>query len=388
MVFSPLQDCPEHGIGAVPFNGTGAGLFALYNTHDKYREITLSNYDGYTFILMNKKTFWMIIPALLLTACLTVAQESAPTKAPPPFVTSTLPPTKPGLTVPTAVPPTLTLTPDPLTPSPTSAKSNCTDAAILVEDVTYPDNTIVPTGEKFTKTWKLKNAGRCTWTGYTIAFVSGDRMSSPDTAPVPETQPGKPVDVSIDLVAPAADGTYLGNFELHNAEGKTIPIGVEAVFWVKIIVGAGGASNIAGTPIVSQVGNCTYTTNDGYVQTLIELINEARMKVGRTALTLNTQLATAAQGHSLDMACKNFLNHSGSDGSWIGDRLLAAGYPNSYYLEILAIGLPQDAMNQWKSDKDHWDAVLNSRVTEIGVGYVYSKFSSFGGYWTVDMGGP
>jgi len=82
------------------------------------------------------------------------------------------------------------------------------------------------------------------------------------------------------------------------------------------------------------------------------------------------------------------LNHSGSDGSWTGDRILAAGYPNSYYLEVLAIGLPQDAINQWRIDKDHWDAVLNSRVTEIGASYVYSKFSSYGSYWTVNMGGP
>jgi uncharacterized protein YkwD len=342
----------------------------------------------YTLMPMNKKIIWTLIPALILTACLTVAQESAPTKAPPLFVTSTLPPTKQGLTLPTAIPPTLTLTPDPLTPSATSATSNCTDAAILVEDVNYPDNTVVPANDKFTKIWKLQNTGRCTWTGYTIAFVSGDRMSSPDTAPVPETEPGKPVDVSIELTAPATDGTYLGNYELHNAEGKTIPIGVEAVFWVKIIVGTGGVSNIVGTPIVSQVGNCTYTTNADYVQTLIELINQARSDVGRAPLTVNQQLMNAAQGHSLDMACNNFLFHSGSDGSWIGDRLVQAGYPNSYYLEVLAIGLPQDAMNQWKSDKDHWDAILNSRVTEIGVGYVYSKFAAFGSYWTVDMGGP
>ena len=31
--------------------------------------------------------------------------------------------------------------------------------------------------------------------------------------------------------------------------------------------------------------------------------------------------------------------------------------------------------------------VINSRVNEIGVGYVYSKIGSYGGYWTVDMGG-
>jgi len=338
---------------------------------------------------MNKKSISnFLLLAFILTACVTVSQENAPTKAPVLFVTSTLPPTKPGLTVPTAIPPTLTLTPDPLTPSPTPAKSNCSDAAILVEDVNYPDNTTVPANENFTKTWKLQNTGKCTWTGYTIAFVSGDRMSSPDSAPVPETESGKPVDVSIELTAPANDGTYLGNFELRNAEGQTIPIGVEALFWVKIIVGTGGASNLQGTPIAIQVGNCNYTSNDEFVQTLIELINQARVDVEREPLTVNQQLMSAAQGHSLDMACNDFLRHSGSDGSWTGKRLIQAGYPNPYYLEIIAIGLPQDAMNQWKNDQEHWNAVLNSRVTEIGVGYVFSKFSSFGGYWTVDMGGP
>jgi uncharacterized protein YkwD len=343
----------------------------------------------YTHTPMKKLLALTLLSLLFLPACVTFSSGTAPTKPPVLFVTSTLPPTKPGLTVPTAIPPTLTLTPDPLTPQPTNTSStHCGDNALLLSDVTYPDNTIVPAGEKFTKTWKFKNAGGCTWKGYTLVFISGDKLSSPDSAPVPETESQKEVDVSIDLVAPSADGTYQGNFELHNAEGQTVPIGTDKLFWVKIIVGTGGASNIQGTPIVSQVGNCTYSTNDGYVLTLIDLINKARADVSRAPLTVNAQLTSAAQGHSLDMACKDFLNHSGSDGSWTGDRLKTVGYPNSYYLEVLAIGLPQDAMNQWHSDKDHWEAVLNSRVTEIGVGYVYSKYSSYGGYWTVDMGGP
>jgi len=150
----------------------------------------------------------------------------------------------------------------------------------------------------------------------------------------------------------------------------------------------GGAANTQGTPVVSQSGNCTYSTNDGFVQTLIELVNQAREDVGRAALTVNQKLMDAAQAHSLDMACNDFLEHSGSDGTWVGDRLAKVSYPNLYYLELLAIGLPQDAINQWKNDKTNREALINSRVTEIGVGYVYSKFSSYGGYWTVDMGGP
>jgi len=342
----------------------------------------------YTPGTMNKKAYWTFFLIFLLTSCVNVSPGTAPTEAPVLFVTSTLPPTRPGVILPTEIPPTTTQTPDPLTPSATTSRTaNCADDAILVADVTYPDNTVVSAGEKFTKTWKLQNVGRCNWTGYTIAFVSGDRMSASEAAPVPETEAGKPVDVSIDLVAPSADGTYLGNYELRNAEGTTVPIGTEATFWVKIIVGAAGTSSTQGTPVVSQSGNCTYSANEGYVETLIDLVNQARADVGRAALTVNQQLMNAAQNHSLDMACNDFLEHSGSDGTWVGDRLVQAGYFKPYYLELIAIGLPQDALNQWRDDRTHWEALINSRVTEIGVGYVFSRFSSYGGYWTVNMGG-
>ena len=339
---------------------------------------------------MIKKTALTILLILTLTSCVNVSSEKLDTATPAPrlFVTSTLPPTKQALTVPTRVPPTSTPEASTTTTVVSTSPVNCRDSALLVEDVTYPDNALVNTGEKFTKTWKLQNTGTCTWTGYTVAFVNGDRMASPDSVPVPETASKATVEVSVELTAPSTDKVSRGNFELHNAEGKTVSMGTESIFWVQVVVGTGGATNISGTPIVSQVGNCSYTVNDGYVQQLIELINQARADVGRAPLTVNQQLMNAAQGHSLDMACNNFLSHSGSDGSWIGDRLVAAGYPNSYYREVLAIGLPQDAMNQWRDDTEHWNAIIDSRVTEIGAGYVYSKYAAFGSYWTVDMGGP
>lgn len=341
---------------------------------------------------MNKRIIITLLLISLLTSCVDVSTRTrdTATPAPPLFVTSTLPPTKQALTVPTQIPPTGSPTADSSTTGTpdTSSSASCRDSAILVEDVTYPDNTRLYAGETFTKTWKLQNVGTCTWTGYTVTFVNGDRMSSPDSVPVPETERSQPVDVSVELTAPSSDGAYRGNFELHNAAGETVQMGSESIFWVQVIIGEGGVINASGTPVVLQSGNCTYQTNDGYVQTLIQLINDARAEVKRAALTTNNQLMKAAQNHSLDMACNDFFRHSGSDGSWTGDRLLSVGYPNSYYLELLAIGLPQDAMNQWKEDPADWDMVINSRVTELGVGYVYSKFSSYGGYWTVDMGGP
>src|SRR5919106_856094 len=129
---------------------------------------------------MTKKITLVLFFLLLLTSCGNVSRET-PTDAPVLFVTSTLPPTKPGLTLPTDVPPTASPTSNPMTPSPTPS---CRDAAVFVEDVTVPDNTRIEAGEEFTKTWKLQNTGSCTWADYTIAFVSGDEMDAPDTVPV------------------------------------------------------------------------------------------------------------------------------------------------------------------------------------------------------------
>jgi uncharacterized protein YkwD len=254
----------------------------------------------------------------------------------------------------------------------------------LIEDVTYPDNAPVTAGEKFTKTWKIQNTGDCTWKGYIVAFVSGERMEVPDSVPVPETDANATVDVSIELVAPSTDGAYTGNFELRNAAGESLLVGTEPIFWVKIVVGE--AEDPLG--VKQRIGNCTYTENPDFVQAMIDLVNKTRAEMGLKALNVNDKLTTAAQAHSLDMACTSakFLLHSGSDGLYTGERLTKVGYTNPYYFELLGVGLAQDAMNEWRRHEDTWPAVIDTYVTEIGVGYVFSKPSRFGGYWTVVLG--
>ena len=45
-------------------------------------------------------------------------------------------------------------------------------------------------------------------------------------------------------------------------------------------------------------------------------------------------------------------------------------------------------MSWWMSDKIHRDAILNPKVTEMGVGYAYYSNGSYGDYITVDFGSP
>ncbi len=342
--------------------------------------------------MMRRTLPLLILLALLASSCITVASE---TEAPvePSFVTSTLPPTRslvirltatgsPGGTG-TPGTPTLAVT----------APPDCKVVAVLIEDVTIPDGTSISAGKTFTKTWKFKNTGTCPWVGYKLAYVSGDRMGAPETAPVDQTLAGDLVNVSVDLAAPLADGSYTGFFELQDAEGQVVPIGLEKTFWVKIVVGAGGLPIATSSGSATQTsgggsGSCQVTTNAAYINDLLALINAARAEAGAPAVTLNAQLSAAAQGHSDDMACHSLISHTGSDGSSIGQRLAAAGYSPSYYIEVIAIGTPQDAMSQWNDDALHRNALIDRNVTEIGIGYAFSSASSYGGHITVDMASP
>ncbi len=334
-----------------------------------------------------KKILSLII-FVLLTSCISVSVQtptSAPSQA---FITSTLPPTDNATAQPTR---TLTVVPTIATRS-TAQQAGCKDAAIVVKDVTIPDDTQLARGEIFTKTWQLQNVGKCAWIGYSIHFVSGEKMSALDSVEVPKTEAGSTVDISIEMTAPSNDGAYGSFFSLQNSAGDVVLVGTQSTFWVKIIVSNASAlvppAISSSTPYVPKGGNsnCKSSQNETYVNQLIQMINAARADAKISAVSMNASLKSAAQKHSEDMACNNFHAHTGSDGSWISDRIIAAGYSPSYYVEIIAIGSPQNAMDQWAADAPHWESVIDAQITEVGIGYAYYANSDFGGYITVDMG--
>jgi hypothetical protein len=115
--------------------------------------------------------------------------------------------------------------------------------AQFITDVTYPDNSEVGISDHFTKTWRLKNIGSCTWTsGYSLVFDTGDQMGAPaEQQLTPGTvAPGATIDVSVDLLSPAAPGTYQGFFKLRASDSTVFGIGAHAdgAFWVKVVVAA------------------------------------------------------------------------------------------------------------------------------------------------------
>jgi hypothetical protein len=174
-------------------------------------------------------------------------------KSPTPTATATITPT--GTATPTR---TATLTPTPrasatptitFTPTETpygatyqtpNPSGNLCNKAEFVEDVTIPDNTRIPPASYFTKTWRIRNAGYCTWSeDYALVFVNRDQMNGPMRQRLNKTvKPNEFVDISVDLKSPNYAGDFQGNWMLSDADFKRFGTGEQAdgVLWVRIRV--------------------------------------------------------------------------------------------------------------------------------------------------------
>jgi hypothetical protein len=119
----------------------------------------------------------------------------------------------------------------------------CSDQLKFIADVTVPDGASILPGEAFVKTWQIRNEGTCIWsTDYELAFVEGDSLGAPEAiALTGDVDPGDQVDLSVNMVAPATEGTYKGEWMLRNSDGDLFGGGDEAdkPFWVEIKVGEG-----------------------------------------------------------------------------------------------------------------------------------------------------
>ena len=350
-----------------------------------------------------KKLFIAVLSLIFfLSACGTSA-----TPTPTPVPATELPPTVAASPTATAI---TTSSPTDATASPTgsaASSSTCTNLASFEYDKTVPDYSHMDPHDVFTKTWRVKNTGTCTWSSsYMAVYAGGDHLGIKDSVALNDTAPGASLDISIDMAAPGPAGTYKVFYELKDPSGNAMTIDSGNTIWAIITVGkvlvysTALPAAISGTPNATPVGGgptpagCVTQANASFISQTQDLINAARASSGLPPLTANSQLAAAAQAHSVDMACTGSLSHTGSDNSTPDSRIAAAGYKASITRENIYAqppqygGNPQAAMSWWMSDPIHRDAILNPQVTQVGVGYAAYSPSPLGGYFTVDFGAP
>ena len=220
-----------------------------------------------------KRLYGLLLMVALLTAC-SMPSAVTPTQEPglaftqaaqtlsaeltrmayynTPLVTDTPVP------LPTATPPAPTPTSasggSSAPPPPPPPVTRC-DWVGFVSDVSVPDGTSFLPSTPFTKTWRLKNLGTCTWTtAYKLVFDHGDAMGGTAINLPTNVAPGQTIDLSINLVAPPATGHYRGYWMLQNAAGVKFGIGAQAnqAFWVDINVTGSSATT---TTITGHVPN-------------------------------------------------------------------------------------------------------------------------------------
>lgn len=201
--------------------------------------------------------------AVQTAAALTVAAYATQVAGTPVAATPTMAPA--ATQQPTTPPPTQAPTVPPLPTSRPTEVTPC-DRGDFGADVTIPDDTLMNPGEKFTKTWRIKNTGSCTWsTSYEAVFVDGNAMNAPVSVKLPKSvAPGDTVDISVEMTAPMEPKTYRGNWKLRNASSAVFGLGSKGdqSFFVQIVVKSPGFAVTSATAKVDSAkfeGACPHT---------------------------------------------------------------------------------------------------------------------------------
>jgi uncharacterized protein YkwD len=107
-------------------------------------------------------------------------------------------------------------------------------------------------------------------------------------------------------------------------------------------------------------------------------------------LQRDSRLDAAAQGHSEDMAAKNYFSHTSLDGRSPFDRMEDAGYSFRAAAENIAAGNPDVArtMSQWLQSAGHCRNIMSAQYVHLGIGFGTNSAARYRYYWTQNFGKP
>jgi uncharacterized protein YkwD len=155
---------------------------------------------------------------------------------------------------------------------------------------------------------------------------------------------------------------------------------------------------VAAIALGSSAPAAAITTIDRTVVTtsaqsdLIALINGYRASHGVQQVSANSALTNAAAWMSADMAAKNYMSHTSSDGRSPTQRMTAFGYPagSLYTGENLGAGYGNASaiLSGWQASAAHNAILLSPNYNAVGIGLGYNANSTYKWYWAADFGGP
>ena len=232
------------------------------------------------------------------------------------------------------------------------APEDCVKGMVFVSDVTIKDGQTLYAGESFTKVWRVKNTGTCTWTpDYSFVFTSGSRMGGSDIRVPQKVAPGQTVDLSIDMIAPYTNGTYKGFWQMRSPYG----VGFGQTVWAKIRVNGSAAAP------------AQYLTDDGQVYEPVSIYSfYPDYFVGEEGQCVTAFWSTGG-ADLLDISVdgSDVMEDSDSDGAYeicgpvsdAGEHIIqlhAYNVTASDYASFIYTVLDSDGWEEWYENTD-WD---------------------------------
>ena len=100
-------------------------------------------------------------------------------------------------------------------------------------------------------------------------------------------------------------------------------------------------------------------------------------------------LRCASRVHSMDLATRDYFEHTNPEGEQAWDRMERAGYDYIAAGENIAAGSPTAAavMDGWMASDGHCANIMSRDFEHIGIGY-FEGAGEWGVYWTQDFGTP
>lgn len=146
--------------------------------------------------------------------------------------------------------------------------------------------------------------------------------------------------------------------------------------------GAGTSTGSHEDDIESQTHSIPEHGISDMAHAILLLVNNERSKQGLNKLTLSDTLTPIATLKSKDMADKNYFSHTSPTYGSPFEMLQKYGVSYKSAGENIAAGqkTANEVMNSWMNSSGHRANILNSKYTELGVGYYVG--GSYGTYWT------
>ncbi len=136
---------------------------------------------------------------------------------------------------PTIAPQAATLTPS-VTETPTpdaTVVADCENDLRFIDDITFPDDTVVAPGEVIEKIWLVQNSGSCNWEAdYSLRNTDGPPMGASTIQALYPVRSGGEYEITITFVAPTDEGRHTSRWQAHDPEGN--PFGQEIFIMILV----------------------------------------------------------------------------------------------------------------------------------------------------------